>query len=208
MLYDIKHVLNEIEFLAAKKNIAKRDGLSKNEYIILLCQLKTQYDYLTTLYMDKSENYLMCQSLLNSADITSEICEAEPNRLDNHELYIIINRLCDAINDCYDLNLCRSAFVAIGRLYYHLGEYALSEKYIQMAFADYDYSISTFQLYMRVLDQQKKFKEMLSLMKKYLSMRSGYHDKCSIQDFCVTNILHSPYASAYKQLFRVRGTVL
>lgn len=208
MHYDIKHVLDEIELLTARMTIAKRDGVSKNEYIALLSQLKAQYDCLTILYSNKSENYLMCQSLLSSANITAEICEIEPSKFINLELYSQINRLCDATNDCYDLNLCRSAYVAVGKLYYFLGEYALSEKYFKMAFEDYDYSIPTFRLYINVLDRQKKFKEMLSLMEKYLSMDTGYHEKCSIKDFSANNILHSPYASAYKHLFKVRGSVL
>lgn len=201
MSYNTQCALRKIKLLEAKKNNGKRDQCSKSEYIALLGQLKVQYDHLVFLCTDENENYLMCQALLNSASIASEICDIESNKFENRELHILINRLLTATNGCYDLNLCRSAFVVIGRLYYCLGELTLSEEYIQKAFEDYDYSISTFRLYMQVLDKKKKFKEMLSLLKNYLSMSSGYHDKCSIEDFSVPNILHSPYALAYKNLF-------
>lgn len=207
MSHDIQHLSDEIEFLIAKKNIAKQNKLSDNGYTTLLFQLKKQYDYLTVLYMNESENYLMCQSLLKSADILREICEICPHKIQSRELYTIISRLSYAINDCYDFDLCRNAFVIIAHLYHYLGEYFLAERYVQKAFDDYDYSISTFRLYICILDQQQKFVEILSLMKHYLNMRPGFHEQCSIKDFCVTNILHSPYASAYKSLFEVRSTL-
>lgn len=201
MSYNIENVLSEIEFLIARKNVAKREPLPKNEYIDLLIQIKTQYDISASLYMQEGENLFACQALLHSADILFEACELEPRQIKINKLDILRDRLIEITADCCDLNLNRKAFAAIGRLNYYLGNYIAAEEYVQKAFDDYDYSVPTFQLYMKVLDRQCKYEKMLTLTKDYLSMSPGFHDKCSLEHFFVPNILHSLYASAYKELF-------
>ena len=197
----IERTLSEIEFLIARKNVAKRDLLPKGEYIDLLVEIKNQYNALASLYMNEDEKLFACQSLLHSANVLFEICEIEPNKVEKHQLYNLRDYLIELMVDCYDLDINRNAFVAIGQLCYYLGDYIAAEEYIQKAFDDYDYSVSTFQLYMKVLDQQRKYEKMLILMQNYLNMSIGFHDKCSIESFLVPNILHSPYASTYKSLF-------
>lgn len=197
----IESTLSEIEFLVAKKNIAKRDLFPKSEYIDLLSQIENQYNALALLYIDEDEKLFACQALLHRANILFEICDLEPNRVEKRRLYDLSDYLIKLAADCYDLDINRNIFVAISQLRYSLGDYIVAEEYIQKAFDDYDYSIPTFQLYMKILDKQCKYKKMLILMKSYLNMSIGFHDKCSIESFLVPNILHSPYASLYKSLF-------
>ena len=116
-------------------------------------------------------------------------------------MHSIINRLFEAIENCCDLNISRSAFVAIGKLYFCLGDYIHAEEYILKAFEDFDYSIPTFQLLIKILDKQEKYLELLSKMEAYLHMGSGYHNGCSFENFDAPNILQSPYKSAYRYLF-------
>lgn len=198
---NIESILSEIEFLIARKNVAKRGLLPKNKYIDLLIQIKTQYGILASLYMQKGENLFAFQALLCSADILFEVCELEPKQIRINKLDVLLDRLTKITADCYDLNLNRRAFVAIGHLNYYLGNYIVAEEYIQKAFDDFDYSMSTFQLYIKVLDKQRKYEKMLTLTKEYLTMSPGFHDKCSLECLSVPNILHSLYAPAYKELF-------
>lgn len=201
MSYKVESTLGEIEFLMEKKYIAKRNSLPKDEYIALLVQIKALYEDLASLYMNEDKQLFVYQTLLRSAYILFEMCELASDKIENHQLYTLCDRLIRLSIDCYDLDINRNAFVVIGRLYYYLKNYFAAEEYIQKAFDDYDYSISTFQLYMKVLDKQYKYKKMLGLMKDFINMGSGFHDKCFIEDFLMPNILHSSYALSYKSLF-------
>lgn len=201
MTCEIENTLSEVKILVARKTIAKQERLSQSEYIAILDKLKIKYITLASLYRDVSEDLAACRVLIDSANIISDIYEIRPIGIEDHEPLALIDRILDAVNDCYDLNLCRDAFVAIGKLYYYLSDYTLAENYIRNAFEDYDYSIPTFQLFMKILDKQEKYEEMISLMKTYLNMDPGYHDTCSLKDFHVPNILSSPFASEYKAIF-------
>lgn len=201
MANEIEHILSEIEFLAARKCVAKRELLPKDEYIDLLNQIEKQYNTLASLYMKENEKLFACQALLHGANILFEICEQEPNKVEKSQLQSLSDYLIELAADCYDFDISRNAFVAIGQLCNYLGDYATAEEYIKKAYDDYDYSVSTFQLYMKVLDTQRKYKTMLTLMENYLNMGTGFHDKCYIESFFVPNILHSPYASTYESLF-------
>lgn len=202
MTNEIESTLSEIEFLMARKSVAKRELLLKGEYIDLLDQIKNQYNTLASLYMKENEKPFACQALLHGANVLFEMCEQEPNKVKKSQLQSLSDCLIELTTDCWDLDISRNAFVAIGRLFYYLGNYITAEEHIKKAYDDYDYSVSTFQLYMKVLDKQRKYKTMLTLMENYLNMDTGFHDKCYIESFFVPNILHSPYAPIYESLFR------
>lgn len=197
----IENKLSEIDLLIAKKKLAKKGLLPKDEYINLLAQINAQYEALFTLYAKEGEILFACQAVLRSADILFELFEIVPDKIGKNQLQNLRDRFIKLSKECYDLEINRNFFVAIARLNYCLNEFIAAEEYIQKAFDDYDYSVSTFQLYMIILDKQRKYEKMLFLMKKYLNMSAGFHEKCSIDNFHVPNILLSPYASVYRDLF-------
>lgn len=194
-------IICEIKYLMAKKCVAEKEGHLNSEYIFLLIHLKDLYETLASHYVKQSDPVFACQTLVFAANITAELCNISPTQIKEDDLHSIINRLLESIESCYDLNICRSAFVAIGKLYCCSGDYCNAEKFVRNAFEDFDYSISTFQLLMKILDKQEKYSELLSMMQTYLHMGAGYHDRCSFENFDVPNILQSPFESAYRLLF-------
>lgn len=201
MSQEVENIICEIEYLMAKKCVAEKEGLSKSEYITRLIHLKDLYEDLASHYVKQGDPVFVCQTLVLTANITAELSDIFPTQIEDDDLHSLINRLLESTDNCYDLNVCRSAFVAIGRLYCCLGEYINAEKFVRNAFEDFDYSISTFQLLMKILDKQEKYSELLSMMQTYLHMGAGYHDRCSFENFDVPNILQSPFKSAYRLLF-------
>lgn len=201
MSHEAENINCEIEYFMAKKCVAEKDGLSKSEYMSLLTHLKDLYEALTSHYVKQSDPVFVCQTLILTANITAELSDILPTQIEDDYLHSLINRLLESTDNCYDLNVCRSAFVAIGRLYCCLGDYINAEKFVRNAFEDFDYSISTFQLLMKILDKQEKYSDLLSMMQTYLHMGAGYHDRCSFEIFDVPNILQSPFESAYRLLF-------
>lgn len=201
MSYEAENIICEIEYLMAKKCVAEKDGLSKSEYMSLLIHLKELYEALASHYVKQSDPVFVCQMLVLTTNITAELSDIFPTQIEDDDLHSLINRLLESTDNCYDLNVCRSAFVAIGRLYCCLDDYINAEKFVRNAFEDFDYSISTFQLLMKILDKQEKYSELLSMMQTYLHMGAGYHDRCSFENFDVPNILQSPFNSAYRLLF-------
>lgn len=201
MSYEAENIICEIEYLMAKKYVAEKDGHLNSEYTSLLIHLKDLYETLASHYVKQSDPVFVCQTLVFAANITAELCDISPTQIKEDDLHSIINRLLESIESCYDLNICRSAFVAIGKLYCCLGDYCNAEKFVRNAFEDLDYSISTFQLLMKILDKQEKYSELVSMMRTYLHMGAGYHDRCSFENFDVPNILQSPFESAYRLLF-------
>ena len=201
MSHEAENIICEIEYLTAKKLVAEKDGLSKSEYTSLLIHLKDLYEALASHYVKQSDSVFVCHTLVLTADITAELSDILPTQIEDDSLRSLINRLLESTDNCYDLNVCRSAFVAIGRLYCCLGDYVNAEKFVRNAFEDFDYSISTFQLLIKILDKQEKYSELLSMMQTYLHMGAGYHGRCSFENFDVPNILRSPFESAYRLLF-------
>lgn len=201
MSHEVENMICEIEYLMAKKCVAEKEGLSKSEYISLLIHLKDLYEALASHYLMQSDLMFVCQTLVSTANITAELSDILPTQIEDNDLHSLINRLIESTDNCYDLNVCRSAFVAIGRLYCCLGDYINAEKFVRNAFEDFDYSIPTFQLLMKILDKQEKYSDLLFMMQNYLHMGAGYHDRCSFENFYVPNILQSPFESAYRLLF-------
>lgn len=196
-----ENIICEIEYLTAQKSVMEKECLLESEYISLLIHLKNRYESLASYYLKQCDPTYVCQTLVLTANTISELCDVSPTQIKENDLHSIINRLLEATENCYDLNTCRNAFVAIGRLYCHLDDYINAEKYVLYAFEDFDYSIPTFQLLIKILDKQEKYLDLLSMMKTYLHMSAGYHDRCSLENFDVPNILQSPFELEYRLLF-------
>lgn len=194
-------IICEIEYLTAKKCVAEKECHLNNEYVSLLIRLKDLYETLASHHVEQRDAVLACQTLVFAANITAELFNISPTQIKADEIHSIIKRLLELIESCYDLNTCRSAFVVIGKLYCCLDDYCNAEKYVRYAFEDFDYSIPTFQILIKILDKQEKYPELLSMMQMYLHMGVGYHDICSFESFDVPNILQSPFESAYRLLF-------
>lgn len=198
-------IQREIDYLVAKRNLADGREISLEAQVQLLKQLKEQYNLLCVSYINHDELLLLFQAYVNNANVICDICEIDCNAVSDSEIFAIINIILNEIQNCYDVDLCRNAFVSLARLYCCLGDYESAENYICAAYEDYDYSLSTFRLYMFILDKQGKFSEMIHNTEKYLKMPSGYHERCSISDLAVMNITGLIYASTFIKLFNCGG---
>lgn len=199
----IEKMLCEIEYLMSKKVLAKHDSIPKDENIDLLTRLKAQYHVLAHHYENTEEDSNYFQAILNESYVILEISKIKSDLIPNSELRRIIDLLLKLSDKSFDIDLCRSASCAIGKLYFHLGEYELAETFVRRAIDDYDYSVNTFSAYVQILDAQKKYAEIISSIKSYLKMGVGYHVPCTKEDFILSNIQNSTYYKDYVTLFDI-----
>lgn len=199
----IEKTLCEIEYLMSKKTLAKYDLIPQDEYIDLLTRLKTQYHVLAHHYESTGEHSNLFQAILIESYTIIDISKIKGGVIPYSELHRAIDLLRRLSDESFDVDLCRSAFSTIGKLYYYLGEYELAETNIRRAIDDYDYSVTTFSAYMQILDAQKKYLEIISSMKSYLEMSVGYHSPCTKEDFILSNIQNSTYYKDYVELFDI-----
>lgn len=94
-------------------------------------------------------------------------------------------------NTDYDLNN-RSLYRALAKVYYIKHDYAKAEENILKAYCDFDYSIESFSLLIRILDAQKQYDKILAFVKEYVSQFGRLHRKLTLNDLSLQNILATP----------------
>ncbi len=120
---------------------------------------------------------------------------------DEQLLCMGVHRLREIENDDYDFDTVRRVNVLLAQMFLYMGKYQEAEKYVKEAYQDYDFSTNTFILYMKILDAQKKFVDMIVNSEEYCYKYSKLHEKVCYSDLCVANIENSQYKDKFKMIF-------
>ena len=100
----------------------------------------------------------------------------------------------------YECNLLRDIYVVKAKIFLLLQLFSHAEKYILLAYNDFDYRTSTFFLLMKILDSQNKFELMIYYLKQYCIDFFNLHEKIKTNDFDVLNIKTSDYIDKFNAI--------
>lgn len=120
---------------------------------------------------------------------------------DEQLLHQGVDKLKEIKNEDYDCDMTRRLNVLLAQMFLYMEKYQEAEKYVREAYQDYDFSTNTFILYMKILDAQKKFKDMIIYSEDYCYKYSKLHEKVRYSDLCVANIENSKYKDKFKMIF-------
>lgn len=120
---------------------------------------------------------------------------------DEQLLHIGVEKLKEIENEYYDCDMTRRVNVLLAQIFLYMEKYQEAEKYINEAYQDYDFSTNTFILYMKILDAQKKYEDMIDYSEEYCYKYSKLHKKVCYSDLCVANIENSQYKDKFKRIF-------
>lgn len=193
ILNNVHKAENYHSYLMIKKTHPEITQLADNEILIQICELFESCIDKNTIDQGRFSYEYVVFGLIPTYELSGET-----SILNKCLKQLEVAESCS--NDC---DLLRDIYVAKAKVYMMLSQFSLAEKYILIAYNDYDYRKSTFSLLMKVLDSQNKFELMIHYLKQYCGKFANLHSRLQHSDLNVDNIKSSNYMDQFNKIMEV-----